>query len=50
MLSEDHDKTRDSPVTFVTHERFAVLFFLRSFWVHPLLTKTNKKWPWAGKM
>ena len=30
MLSEDHDKARDSPVTFVTHERFAVLFFLLS--------------------
>ena len=25
MLSEDHDKTRNSHVTFLIHERFAVL-------------------------
>ena len=43
MLSEDHDKTRDSPVTFVTHERFAVLFFLRVMYVNamPVLGMTG---------
>ena len=39
MLREDRDKTRNnSPVTFVTHKRLAVLFF-------SLLRKlTNKQW------
>ena len=30
MLSKDHDKTRNSNVTFVTHKRFAILFLLPS--------------------
>ena len=36
-FSEDHDKRRRSPVTFVTHKRFAVLFFLPSCWVNSLM-------------
>ena len=31
MLRQDHDKhASNSPVTFVTHKRFVVLFFLQS--------------------
>ena len=37
MLSDNHSKTSnlfDSPVTFVTHKHFAILFFLLSCYTH----------------
>ena len=44
MLSEDHAKhASNSPVTFVAHKRFAVIFFLGSYCVNSLLWETEER-------
>ena len=50
MLSKDNDKhVSNNPVTFVTHEHFAVLFFLPSCCVNSLFTVCRRPRPLPGK-